>query len=1571
MSNYNRRSLVRPGPSSAMSPVAEGEEDLANMDPAHLQMILDDIETGWAFEHSSRRSLSDNNLLDRSDPYIGMDESLRSSIGGGPPPNVCVCEFAGDSGNDDASTLRSADTRGNPCDHNKKCHHHQPMPQVQFVRNHSREIHEDEPVSRPQAKPQHQGSSTSLRPALRGGQQSSSGGYCTSNEGASETQSHNGCGSQGGFSAGGYSFKSRSKNSIAVSTAYYSSAGMTNVSNMSGLLTMIPRRVSIMACSIFLLGLISMSVIFGLGLSAEARNQNRDFSEIRDAIVDQLDVTLQEYLQMGLLLHQATAQPTMTHQGFSVFWDYVQATSPPSPACGIAFYVDGIKDKEAMENTTEAYLAQEFPDYEGYRGIEGLPEDPHRAMRTFNIIPHELFYPLHFWEPLQDPVVRRLVDFDIYSVPPLKTAVTKAVQFQQPALSPLLDFLPNHNDTTFAQQQQQTNSVMLLHPGLNALQTESRSRRKYRRRATAATTKPMSPSLDLSVVTIQITDILEALNTLELEKNVDVYLYDSTNHDESEDPNEDMTFLGAARIKKFDEETNTQKPPEVLPPPNDLKKLEEDFEPFYNVTTINIATRQWTFIVAVDEDELPFQPEFIFLAGYCIFFACCAIAAGLLSNQYRMAKMNIERQNAEKDRMILKIKNARKQAHQERALNDFLAHEVRNPLSAAISATSFVYAAIHEDVDNHDSAASGSMLKNAEKRKSVLDDVIIIDASLHFANDLLRNMLDMHRAASGQLNVEFTPVDILHDVLEPVANMLYTRDADYELQIDCNPPEGLIVMSDRLRLKQMVLNLARNATKFVQTGFLRLKADVDAHGMVYVAIEDSGPGIPEDKKMALFQKFQESLDLLNQGTGIGLSLCKKIMTLLGGEIWLDDKYDSGVEGNPGARFVISLDKRPLDEDVVAEHTKTHLLQEGARTSIRKASPNLMDHTLTTSIENQTTRIDWNKDFKLPDTLSVLFVDDDAMLRKLFSRSLKRAMPGWQIREASNGETALRLVETDDFDLIFMDQYMSSTEKQLTGTETVRNLRAKGVKEPIVCGLSANDIELNFLKNGADAFLIKPLPCNKDELQRALVTLLKKRGEKYRGVDEDQEASPDDGSVELVPKTNSIPMSDESKEDSDLPNAALRSRASSDFNIAPPKTSHFEPNLFVSTDALPPKTTPLFNIAPPQQSTGEPAPLESAPLFNISAQTNTDERTNGDAAQPTPLFSTSDSPAHTSTLKRTPLFYTTPQHQEQTGQQEFAVNPPNNQRGPAPLFSIAPEASAPKPASNASSSRPAPLFDTAPPKQCNLSPSKQQASAGQSTAPEKKASLFDINPQETAPAPSKVPAPLFSIVPPASKAPSNVSAPKAAPLFDIAPPKQLQSSSILQDTAKVPSANVKSALLLDIKRKRGKTPAPFSTASLLPASVAGTTTTDEKPPLLNTSGQEPPRSQQPKPTPLFSINPQQTPSATRNGEKPPKNAPLFQINPTTKTSPPPPPPPPGDSIPPTPAPLFDISPSAGSTPNGTKADPVFDTTPSTSCSSDDFTPKPAPLFNISAPQDRNVADGNPFSISRWLEEEKKA
>ena len=140
---------------------------------------------------------------------------------------------------------------------------------------------------------------------------------------------------------------------------------------------------------------------------------------------------------------------------------------------------------------------------------------------------------------------------------------------------------------------------------------------------------------------------------------------------------------------------------------------------------------------------------------------------------------------------------------------------------------------------------------------------------------------------------------------------------------------------------------------------------------------------------------------------------------------------------------------------------------------------------------------------LPEGLSVLIVDDDVILRKLFTRAIKRVAPTWTIQQAESGETALRrVVEVDDetvsttcgrqdyYAIIFMDQYMPSVSAQvtLTGTETIHALRAKGVRSRI-CGLSANDLEGSFLEAGADSFMLKPIPSDKTAMERWLGTIL--------------------------------------------------------------------------------------------------------------------------------------------------------------------------------------------------------------------------------------------------------------------------------------------------------------------------------------------------------------------------------------------------------------------------------------------------------------------------------------------------
>ena len=116
------------------------------------------------------------------------------------------------------------------------------------------------------------------------------------------------------------------------------------------------------------------------------------------------------------------------------------------------------------------------------------------------------------------------------------------------------------------------------------------------------------------------------------------------------------------------------------------------------------------------------------------------------------------------------------------------------------------------------------------------------------------------------------------------------------------------------------MNLGRNSIKFTTRGYVRFRAAV-VDGFVALYVEDSGAGIPCDKRDNLFEKFQASLDVLSQGTGIGLSLCENLVRLLNGSISLDDNYESAVPGSPGTRFVVQLNQRCLPAESILSSSK--------------------------------------------------------------------------------------------------------------------------------------------------------------------------------------------------------------------------------------------------------------------------------------------------------------------------------------------------------------------------------------------------------------------------------------------------------------------------------------------------------------------------------------------------------------------------------------------------------------------------------------------------------------------------
>ena len=763
---------------------------------------------------------------------------------------------------------------------------------------------------------------------------------------------------------------------------------------------------------LLVLGSAASAAFLAIGIQGTRNDSKAKFQREAEAFSHKVQSTWRDYEIFGLWIHEGcfkTFAPNpvadnvagrlgiCSRQQFRRLYEYVASAGLEFEA--VEFLPNVTHDlRDDLENETRRYLQERFPDFD-YQGIRGI-EPYYFAPRA----EHPFYWPLHYVEPVETPSNRRILDFDTYTHN--RKNVDKVVTTWKPVLTERLGLEKHGPPDSY--------TIILLHPGLPPTDEN--------------VTRPTA----VSQLFIRIPSYLDRA-TVGVTVSKTLYMFDST------DPLQEPAFLGAVDVRRDHHDVMQRyRLPEV-----DLADISRSSSTHFFTNELPFADRRWTIVVTSEDHQADLA--YIIVGGTVVFASILLLTIWFHSHLSRVARINQMRSEAQEQ----SARHANEQAARERRLNEFMAHEVRNPLSSAMSALSFVKSAVLEPNFTQTT------------QESILGDISVMNASLQFINELLRNMLDVHRTTDKQMKLDLGTTDVYRDVLQPVASILFMRGAKVDIKTDC--PDDLFVKSDRMRLKQIVLNLASNATKFVQVGFIRLRA-ADRYGSVELSVEDSGPGIPPSKRHRLFARFQESLDSLNQGTGLGLSVCKNLSDLMGADIYLDENFDSGFPGSPGTRFVLRLNQPPLD--IAGTRHSQSALSNGTQTGTLP-------------------RPDTNA---LPESLSVLFVDDDTVLRKMFIRAVRRVAPTWSIEEASNGETALRIVDAQQFDIIFMDQYMASIEKQLLGTDTVRELRSKGVQS-IICGLSANDLEEQFMDAGANAFMLKPFPCEKEALRTELLSVL--------------------------------------------------------------------------------------------------------------------------------------------------------------------------------------------------------------------------------------------------------------------------------------------------------------------------------------------------------------------------------------------------------------------------------------------------------------------------------------------------
>jgi signal transduction histidine kinase len=213
--------------------------------------------------------------------------------------------------------------------------------------------------------------------------------------------------------------------------------------------------------------------------------------------------------------------------------------------------------------------------------------------------------------------------------------------------------------------------------------------------------------------------------------------------------------------------------------------------------------------------------------------------------------------------------------------SEFLAsmsHELRTPLNAVLGFSEVLLERMFGDIN--------------ERQEDYLRD--IHNSGKHLL-ELLNEILDLSKVEAGQMELEFTSLDV-PATLEYAASMLRERAIAHSIDLRVELGEWVgAVEADELRFKQVVLNLVSNAVKFTPDGgsvvIRAIEIDTDLH----VSVTDTGVGIPVEDRERIFESFQQGGrgPSREEGTGLGLTLSRRIVELLGGRMWLASEVGAG------------------------------------------------------------------------------------------------------------------------------------------------------------------------------------------------------------------------------------------------------------------------------------------------------------------------------------------------------------------------------------------------------------------------------------------------------------------------------------------------------------------------------------------------------------------------------------------------------------------------------------------------------------------------------------------------------
>lgn len=336
-----------------------------------------------------------------------------------------------------------------------------------------------------------------------------------------------------------------------------------------------------------------------------------------------------------------------------------------------------------------------------------------------------------------------------------------------------------------------------------------------------------------------------------------------------------------------------------------------------------------------------------------------------------------------------------------------MSHEIRTPLNAIVGFS--------------------GLLPSVQEPSEQLEYINIIESNNALLLQLIGDILDLSKIEAGTLEFIYTDFE-LNELISELENTLRLKLNNDEVTMIFEPGlSDCIIHAEKNRLSQLIINLMTNAIKFTKKGHIRLGYEVRAE-MLYFFFEDTGIGIPANRKNEVFDRFVK-LNNFAQGTGLGLPICKTIVENMGGQIGVDS------EEGKGSTFWFTLPYEPVEKKQIQEKEKQ----------------------VVAGIKQ----------------LTVLIAEDNDSNYKLFQTILK---DDYYLIHAWNGLEAVEMFKNETPDIVLMDLNMPV----MNGYEATQQIRKIAPLAPIlaITAFAYASDEQRVMDNGFDGYMSKPIQAKK-------------------------------------------------------------------------------------------------------------------------------------------------------------------------------------------------------------------------------------------------------------------------------------------------------------------------------------------------------------------------------------------------------------------------------------------------------------------------------------------------------------